>query len=103
VFFLFVIDGLWCLLCMPTHSSNSLAGVLLVLSRPFHTGDYIQVASFEGLVTGIDNRYVRLRKSDGSTVLVPAYTVLASPIVIRGNTASPASYEKQAAPDLRSQ
>ena len=74
-----------------------------MVSRPFHTGDYIQVASFEGLVMGIDSRYVRLRKSDDSIVLVPAYTVLASPIVIRGNSASTPHHEKSAAPDVRSQ
>lgn len=74
-----------------------------MVSRPFHTGDYIQVASFEGLVTGIDSRYVHLRKTDGSVVLVPAYTVLASPIVIRGNTASTTHHEDPAAPNVRSQ
>lgn len=74
-----------------------------MLSRPFHTGDYIQVASFEGLVAGIDSRYVRLRKSDGSVVLVPAYTVLASPIVIRANAPSTAQHDDLAASDPRSQ
>lgn len=64
------------------HSTNIFAGVILILSRPFKSGNYIQVASFKGQVVGIDYRYVHILQEDGSVVLVPAYTVLSSPIIV---------------------
>jgi small conductance mechanosensitive channel len=50
--------------------SNSLAGVLILLYRPFQLNDYISVAGLEGTVTEIDLRYTTLQKA-GQKFLIP--------------------------------
>jgi small conductance mechanosensitive channel len=50
--------------------SNLLAGVLILIYRPFKRGDRIAVAGFEGTVIGIDLRYTRLQGKDRQ-VLIP--------------------------------
>lgn len=50
--------------------SNLMAGVLILLYRPFRVSDYIVVAGNEGIVTEIDLRYTTLQK-EGQIFLVP--------------------------------
>jgi small conductance mechanosensitive channel len=50
--------------------SNLIAGVLILLYRPFRVNDYIMVAGNEGVVTEIDLRYTTLEK-EGQIYLVP--------------------------------
>ncbi len=61
--------------------SNAVAGVMILLHRPFVPGDYIAVANFEGRVTGTDLRHTTL-ESDGKRHLVPNATVLNSPVTV---------------------
>jgi small conductance mechanosensitive channel len=51
--------------------SNTLAGILILLYKPFHRGDRVEVLGSEGMVESIDMRYTRLLAKDGSRVLVP--------------------------------
>jgi small conductance mechanosensitive channel len=50
--------------------SNLIAGVLILLYRPFRVNDYILVAGNEGVVTEIDLRYTTLQK-EGQIFLIP--------------------------------
>lgn len=50
--------------------SNLIAGVLILLYRPFRVNDYIMVAGNEGVVTEIDLRYTTLQK-EGQIILIP--------------------------------
>ncbi|HJU03611.1 MAG TPA: mechanosensitive ion channel domain-containing protein [Nitrospiraceae bacterium] len=50
--------------------SNFMAGVLILLYRPFQLNDYISVAGLEGTVTEIDLRYTTLQK-EGQKFLIP--------------------------------
>ena len=50
--------------------SNLIAGVLILLYRPFRVNDYIMVAGNEGVVTEIDLRYTTLQK-EGQIFLIP--------------------------------
>lgn len=52
-----------------------ISGVLLVIQRPFKTGQKIKVGAFTGTVLSIDSRYVRLETDSKELVLIPAYTV----------------------------
>jgi small-conductance mechanosensitive channel len=61
--------------------SNAVAGVMILLHRPFVTGDNIAVAGFEGKVAGTDLRYTTL-EADGKRHLVPNATVLNSPVTV---------------------
>lgn len=61
--------------------SNLLAGVMLLLHRPFRTGDHITVDKYQGLVTEIDLRYTTL-SSESETILVPNSILFTQSILI---------------------
>ena len=61
--------------------ANSMAGILLLLQRPFIIGNTISVAGFEGVVADIRVRDTMLRCGDGRIVFIPNATVFDSPIV----------------------
>jgi small conductance mechanosensitive channel len=60
--------------------SNTLAGVLILLHRPFHRGDRISVAGEQGVVSEIDLRYTTLELDAGARVLVPNSTLFTNTI-----------------------
>ena len=60
---------------------NFVAGIMLLVQRPFTVGDYVQVMSFEGNVTAVNSRTTEVRTGDGLTVLLPNASVLDNPIV----------------------
>ena len=61
--------------------ANSMAGVLLLLQRPFTIGDSITVSGFEGVVVDIRVRDTMLHTGDGRVVFIPNSSVFNSPIV----------------------
>lgn len=61
--------------------SNLLAGVLILLYKPFHRGDHIIVSGLDGTVTEIDLRYTRL-KSEGKIILIPNSNLFTNPITV---------------------
>jgi small-conductance mechanosensitive channel len=86
--------------------ANIFAGLVLLLSRPFNVGDYIQVKSgalggvTEGLVTEIGITYLRLDTADGPMSL-PNSQVLAAatgPIPRPGGAPPPPAAAGQGAP-----
>jgi small-conductance mechanosensitive channel len=60
---------------------NLLAGILLLIYRPFHLKDFISVSGFEGTVVDIDLRYTTLH-TDGKTILIPNSVLFTNSIVI---------------------
>jgi small conductance mechanosensitive channel len=60
--------------------ANSMAGVLLLLQRPFTVGDSITVAGIQGTVRDIRVRDTLLEAPDGRRVFVPNSTVFSQPI-----------------------
>ena len=59
--------------------SSVLAGILIMLNRPFVAGDYIRlptVAGIEGTVTAIELRYTAVSDATGQRHLVPNAKVL---------------------------
>lgn len=61
--------------------SNLLAGVLLLIYRPFGRGDRIVVSGFEGVVEEIDLRYTTLQAGD-RRILLPNSTLFSNPVSI---------------------
>jgi small-conductance mechanosensitive channel len=61
--------------------SNLLAGILLLLYRPFARGQRISVTGLEGIVTHIDLRYTNL-DCDGNLVLIPNSNLFTNPITV---------------------
>jgi len=68
--------------------SNLLAGVLLLLFRPFDVGDRISVSGLDGEVTSIDLRYTILKQPD-KRVLIPNSNLFTNPILVDLRTAKP--------------
>jgi small conductance mechanosensitive channel len=66
---------------------NLLAGILLLLNRPFRRGDQIVVKDFEGTVEHIESRATLIKTYDGRRVIIPNSDIYTSPVVV--NTAFP--------------
>ncbi len=61
--------------------SNLLSGVLILLYRPFETGNCIKISGYEGTVVSIDLRYTEL-DSEGNKVLIPNSKLFTDPITV---------------------
>jgi small conductance mechanosensitive channel len=61
--------------------SNLVAGILILLYRPFRLNDYIAVTGLEGRVIEIDLRYTTLLKGD-HTYLIPNSVLFTNSIVL---------------------
>ncbi len=66
---------------------NLLAGLLLLIRRPYRRGDQIVVKGFEGNVERIETRATIIRTYDGKQVIIPNSDVYTSAVVV--NTAHP--------------
>ncbi len=64
---------------------NLLAGLLLLINRPYKRGDQIVVKGFEGTVDHIESRATLIRTYDGRRVIIPNSDVYTSPVIV--NTA----------------
>jgi|UniRef100_A0A7V5XZ60 small-conductance mechanosensitive channel len=63
--------------------SNVVAGIILMVMRPFKIGDQIVIQNFEGIVKSITLRYVIIERKEGDKVLIPTSNTLTSPIVVK--------------------
>lgn len=61
--------------------SNVLAGVLLLIYRPFEVHDRINVTGQEGVVVNIDLRYTHL-DNDVHRILIPNSVLFTNPIIV---------------------
>lgn len=59
---------------------NFVAGLILLLRKPFRAGDQIRTQDFEGTVESLDLRVTTLVTHDGETVLVPNVDVYSNPL-----------------------
>jgi small conductance mechanosensitive channel len=64
---------------------NLLAGLLLLIRRPFKRGDQIVVKDFEGTVHHIESRATYIKTYDGRQVIIPNADLYTSPVIV--NTA----------------
>lgn len=60
---------------------NFIAGIILLIRRPFRAGDQIRTGDFEGTVQDIDLRVTRVIDYDGVLVLIPNVDVYTNPVV----------------------
>jgi len=61
--------------------SNLLAGVLILIYRPFQRKDRVSVAGFEGSVIDIDRRYTTLQAQD-KKILIPNSTLFSNAVSV---------------------
>ena len=60
---------------------NFIAGIILLIRKPFSSGDQIRTGEFEGTIEAIDLRVTRMIDYDGELVLVPNRDVYNNPLV----------------------
>jgi small-conductance mechanosensitive channel len=75
------IVGLTVGLALQDVMKNFVAGLIILVQRPFLVGETIGVRGFDGTITAIDLRSTEMRSSDGRLVLLPNADVLANPII----------------------
>lgn len=61
--------------------SNIASGVMLIVLRPFHAGDFVQIAGLEGTVDQVRVFQTVLRTVDNRTVILPNSLITTAPIV----------------------
>lgn len=66
--------------------SNALAGVLILISKPFEHGDRISILGLEGTIIQINLRYVML-KTEEREILIPNSSFLTNPLTIQNKKA----------------
>ncbi|TPG20488.1 mechanosensitive ion channel family protein [Sphingomonas koreensis] len=71
---------------------NLLAGILLLINRPYRRGDQIIVKDFEGTVEHIESRATLIKTYDGKRVIIPNSDVYTSPVQV--NTAFPVTRDQ---------
>ena len=62
-------------------SQNIIAGLLLLIQRPFEIGDLIKIDDYTGRVRSIDLRATELYTQDGQNVLIPNAKVFTTAII----------------------
>ncbi len=61
--------------------SNLVSGIILVISKPIHVGDYIEFESLKGTVIKIEMLFTTLQsKDDGKTIIIPNARLVANNI-----------------------
>lgn len=66
--------------------SNLLAGIMLLVYRPFHIGDHIKMGEHEGTIVTIRMRDTVLRAVDNRSIIIPN-TKLITEVVVNHSTA----------------
>ncbi|MEM1542469.1 MAG: mechanosensitive ion channel [Ignisphaera sp.] len=62
---------------------QAVAGLFVLISRPFRIGDEVIVAGEEGVVDDVSTMFTVIKKSDGSRVLIPNTTIIGGKIYIK--------------------
>ena len=77
---LFAASGLAIGFAFKDYVSCLLAGIVLLVERPYRVGDWVQIGDTFGEVTEIDLRTVSIRTPDDNRVLIPHATIWTTPI-----------------------
>ena len=60
---------------------NLVSGIILLIQQPFHVGEVIGAAGFDGTVQQIDLRTTQMETTDGRIVTLPNANILTNPII----------------------
>jgi small-conductance mechanosensitive channel len=78
--------------------SNALAGVLILLYKPFARGDRITIDSNQGTIAEINLHYTVLSNED-TRILIPNASLFTT--IVKVSTASPAQFQQGTGPGAR--
>lgn len=68
-------------LAMKDSLSNIASGVMLIVLRPFHSGDYVQVAGIEGIVDSVRIFQTHMHTQDNRQIILPNSQITTAPII----------------------
>ena len=68
--------------------SSTLAGIMLLMFRPFSVGNRIKVGANEGIDSDINLRYTRLN-NEGNAILIPNSTLFKEAIIVYDDAENP--------------
>ena len=68
--------------------SNVIGGFTLLITHPFRSGEYVEIAGQAGTVQSIDITYTKLTTIDNKTIFIPNAAVVASNIINYSATGS---------------
>ena len=61
--------------------ANIASGVMLIVLRPFHAGDQVQIAGLEGVVESVRIFQTKMFTGDGREIILPNSQITSAPIV----------------------
>ena len=83
--------------------SNALAGIMVIMYKPFRENDQIAVTTFAGRVSAINLRFTTL-EAGGKRMYIPNAMVISNVVVVdAGPSASPSPPPPPAAPSMGSE
>jgi len=62
---------------------QTIAGLFLLIARPFKIGDSVIVAGEEGVVEDVTTLFTVIAKADGTKVLIPSNTIIGGKIILK--------------------
>ena len=73
--------GLGIGLALKDSLSNIASGVMLIVLRPFHAGDNVQIAGLEGVVEGVRIFQTLMHTADNRQIFLPNSQITSAPII----------------------
>ena len=59
---------------------QAVAGLFLLIARPFKHGDYVSITGEQGTVEDVNSMFTIVKKDDGTTVLIPNNSIIGNKI-----------------------
>jgi small-conductance mechanosensitive channel len=69
-------------LAMQQVTGQAVAGIFLMGARPFKVGDHVNILGEDGIVEDVTSLFTKVRKQDGSVVLIPNSSVIGNKIYL---------------------
>jgi len=63
-------------------AGQAVAGIFLLGARPFKIGDHVNILGEDGIVEDITSLFTKIRKQDGTVVLIPSSSVIGNKIYL---------------------
>lgn len=62
---------------------QAIAGLFILIARPFKIGDMVVIAGEDGIVEDVSTLFTTVRKADGTTVLIPNNAIIGGKIYLK--------------------
>ena len=62
-------------------ASNYVSGFIILMDKSMHLGDVVTISSHHGVVSELRSRYMVLRKTDGTEVIIPNETMITDVVI----------------------